>query len=189
MSEHPANAENTEKDSVSEPVLERGTYEIIRTRLLAHGKELRARLDSLNASRKEIFGAIEQTLLATERISTRNNCIPRDMVPINGSRFLFGYNVHLGLKSEMEISDVFSVYDYKDRSFQKLGWDVLSSGRFEEDLKNLYKYYKQSRFTKFLVITPHLYPATNVRIVSESQKNSGAVYSLPSRQECFYSRV
>ncbi len=157
MSEHPANAENTEKDAASEPILEGGTYEIIRTRLLAHGKELRSRLEKLNASRKEIFGAIEQTLLATERISTRNNCIPRDMVPINGSRFLFGYNVHLGLKSEMEISDVFSVYDYKDRSFQKLGWEVLNSGRFEEDMKNLYKYYKQSKFTKFLVINPHLY--------------------------------
>ena len=42
------------------------------------------------AARKDVFGAIETKLLATERVSTNNNCVPRDMTPV-GSRFIFGY--------------------------------------------------------------------------------------------------
>ena len=36
-------------------VLEGGTYEIIRSRLNAQAKELRERVDKLNAARKEVF--------------------------------------------------------------------------------------------------------------------------------------
>ncbi|MEE4355413.1 MAG: DNA repair ATPase [Desulfococcaceae bacterium] len=157
MSQQSPFPENTNEVKSDETVLEGGTYEIIRSRLLTHGKELRSRLDKLNTSRKEIFGAIEQTLLATERISTQHNCIPRDMVPVNGKQFIFGYNVHLGLKSEIDLSDIFSVYAYEDHSFRKLDRTVLNSGQFETDLKNLYKYYKQTQFAKFTVTGPHLY--------------------------------
>ncbi|MDX5346743.1 MAG: DNA repair ATPase, partial [Hymenobacteraceae bacterium] len=86
--------------------LEGGTYEILRNRLQKSGGELRTQLEQLNRERKEVFGAIETSLLATERITTEHNCIPWDMVPV-GYSFLFGYNVHLGLKSEVELSDVF----------------------------------------------------------------------------------
>ena len=49
--------------------LERGTYEIIRNRLVAHADELRSRLTKLNDERRDVFGSIETRLLATERIS------------------------------------------------------------------------------------------------------------------------
>src|SRR5689334_7829788 len=88
------------------PVLEQGTYEILRARLATHGAELRARLEKLNAARQEVFGSIQTTLLATERVTTRNNCTPRDMVAIDGGRFLFGYNVQIGLRTEIKLDDV-----------------------------------------------------------------------------------
>jgi hypothetical protein len=102
--------------------LEGGTYEIIRNRLNGHARELRSRLTQLNEARKEVFGAIETRLLNTERISTDHNCVPRDMVAI-GNRFIFGYNVHLGLKTETDLADVFSVYEFRDQGFSRLELD------------------------------------------------------------------
>lgn len=140
-------------------ILEGDTYEIIRKRLQSHGKDLKDRLAQLNQKRKEIFGSIEPTLIATERITTKNNCIPRDMVPIAGNRFIFGYNVHMGLKPETNLSDVFAVYAYNsaEHNFSESPISILQSGRFEEDFKALYKYYKNTVFAKFAVIAPHLY--------------------------------
>ena len=97
--------------------LEGQTYEIIRNRLVQQGDALRNRLATLNASRKEVFGSIETELLGTDRITTENNCVSRDMIAI-GDQFLFGYNVHLGLRTETKLEDVFSVYTYRDRQFQ-----------------------------------------------------------------------
>ena len=106
----------------AQPALEGGAYEIIRARLDKHGAELRERLGKLNVDRQAVFGAIEPQLLATERISTKNNCTARDMVAIGADRFVFGYNVQLGLKSTTEIADVFSVYTHHpgDHSFHEL---------------------------------------------------------------------
>ena len=110
-------AETTEQNvETEEPQMEGGTYEIIRNRLSGHGKELRKRLEELNEARREVFGSIETTLLGTERITTENNCVPRDIFSI-GSRFIFGYNVHIGLKSETALSDVFSVYEFRNGTF------------------------------------------------------------------------
>src|SRR6187455_569273 len=95
----------------SAPVLEQGTYEILRARLATHGAELRARLEKLNAARQEVFGSIATALLATERVTTKNNCTPRDIISIGGGRFLLGYNVHVGLRSEIKLEDVFAVYE------------------------------------------------------------------------------
>ena len=50
--------------------LEGGAYEVIRGRMEKHGAVLRERVESLNAARKDIFGAIDPALVATERIST-----------------------------------------------------------------------------------------------------------------------
>ena len=139
--------------------LEGGTYEVIRNRLLAHGKELRKRLDTLNVERKEVFGSIETRLIGSERITTENNCIPRDMVPI-GNRFLFGYNVFVGLRKETKLSDVFAVYEVAESGetrFQANGLDLLADDRFATDFANLYKYYKNTRFAKFAQRGPHLF--------------------------------
>ena len=141
------------------PQLEAGAYEVIRQRLSKHGAELQRRLDLLNADRKAEFGGIETALLATTRLTTDNNCVPRDLAAIGPTRFLFGYNVHLGLRSTMKIEDVFAVYDYQDgdHSFHTNKDSILGDAQFAEDFAYLYNYYKHASFLKFHRIGPHLY--------------------------------
>ncbi len=140
--------------------LEGGSYEVIRARLEKHGGELRRRLGVLNEARKDIFGAVETSLVATERVTSEHNCVPRDLVAVGGNRFLFGYNIQFGLKQTTEISDVFAAYEYDpvEHIFHPLPIEELLSGpSFSEDFAYLYKYYKEAFFAKFMVIGPHLY--------------------------------
>ncbi|MBW3544466.1 MAG: DNA repair ATPase, partial [Bacteroidetes bacterium] len=140
------------------PSLEGGTYEVLRNRLRKGEENLRQRLQLLNESRKEVFGSIETKLVGTERVSTAHNCIPQDMVPL-GVHFIFGYNVHLGLKAQIELSDVFSMYEYRaeDHSFHEEGLEILQQEAFLTDFFALYKYYKDTRFVKFAQLGPHLF--------------------------------
>jgi len=141
------------------PQLEAGAYEVIRQRLNKHGGELQRRLDLLNDDRKKEFGGIETALLATSRLTTDNNCVPRDMTAIGPKRFLFGYNVHLGLRTSMRVEDVFTVVDWHadDQSFHPNKDGLLGDARFAEDFTYLYSYYKNATFLKFHRIGPHLY--------------------------------
>jgi len=139
-----------------EIALESSTYEIIRNRLSGEGKELRSRLETLNHARKEVFGSIETVLLGTERVTTGHNCVPRDMVAI-GSRFLFGYNVHFGLKTERGVADVFSVYEFREKSFHELPLDLIKGEQFERDFHDVHRFYKEAVFAKFFRRGPHLF--------------------------------
>ncbi len=178
-----AGNEDVKAQDESRIALDGGAYEIIRNRLLTQGNALQSSLGELNQSRKDIFGSIETTILSTERISTQNNCIPRDMVSIGRNLFIFGYNVRMGLKSETGISDVFAVYEYRDGSFREQPVDILDSGRFEADFKDLYKYYKETRFAKFSIIGPHLFMVFNIgksvvdiKTFKWAMQESGPVY-------------
>lgn len=139
------------------PSLEQGTYEILRARLTKHGADLRERLAKLNQARQEVFGTIRTSLVATERVTTRNNCVPRDMVAVDGNRFLFGYNVQFGLRSDIQLADVFALYEHRDHHFAELPLEPLSVEQFETDFKTLYRYYRNTVFTKFSLVGPHLY--------------------------------
>ena len=143
-------------EAAPEIELEGGTYEIIRNRLVGHAKELRSRLDDLNAGRKEVFGSIDTALLSTERITTDHNCVPRDMVAI-GNQFIFAYNVHFGLKTETDLSDVFAVYEFSDNSFHQKSLDLISDERFLRDFREVYRYYKNVVFSKFFIAGPHIF--------------------------------
>lgn len=150
------NDNNSEKQSAEKTTLQSGTYEIIRNRLLSHSKLLRTQISKLNTARKEAFGAVETKLLSSERISTSNNCVPRDMVPI-GDKFIFGYNVFVGLRTETTFDDIFAVYQWKDNAFTAATLDMIQDSRFETDFANLYKYYRHTAFAKFAVIGHHLF--------------------------------
>ncbi|MEW6157664.1 MAG: DNA repair ATPase [Verrucomicrobiota bacterium] len=139
------------------PQLDQGTYEILRARLSSHASDLRVRLEQLNRARQDVFGSIPTLLLATERISTANNCIARDIVPIGQGRFLFGYNVHLGLRSETKLEDVFGVYRLEGHHFRELPLDAVGDPQFAADFKNLYRYYKHAVFSRFALIGPALF--------------------------------
>ena len=139
------------------PVLEGGTYEIIRKRLQDHAADLRARLGKLNDLRKDVFGSIETVLLRADRITTEHNCVPRDMAPLEDNKFLFGYNVQFGLKTSIKLSDVFACYEFKGENFQETNLAVIGDERFADDFQSLYKYYKNTRFVKFSYIGPYFF--------------------------------
>ena len=139
--------------------LEGGAYDIIRKRLEKNGAEFKSKLDILNNHRRELFGSIETKLLTTERITTENNCQPRDLMALGSNLFLFGYNVHIGLRSETFVKDVFSVFEFNPSTHQFSEKDIslFQNDEFLSDFANLYKYYRETNFAKFTQIGPYLY--------------------------------
>lgn len=145
-----------EENIAKSQTLDGGTYEIIRKRLENHKSDLQERLNGLNASRKEVFGSLETQLIANKRISTENNCIARDIVSL-GNTCIFGYNVHFGLRTEISLKDVFSIYHYKNERFDAQSLDLISDETFRTDFENLYKYYRNTIFSKFAIIGNYLH--------------------------------
>lgn len=135
------------------------TYEIIRQRLQTQGAALRERMTQLDARRREVFGSIEYKLLQADRIVTAHNCIPRDMIQLGYGRFLFGFNVHFGLKKEMDLADVFAIYtrDEGVGTWKESTLEVLQDKTFLIDFKRLYNIYEKTSFRKFSVIDGNLY--------------------------------
>ncbi len=142
----------THPEPTPAPEIERGAYEVIRDRLLGQGKVLAEKANALNAARLSLFGRTELALLGTERIRTENSCLARDVIQVGG-QMLFGYNVHLGLRTETRVEDVFSLHRIlpKDAS---LALEEIRSGperafleepAFVRDFKELYQYYSGAR--------------------------------------------
>ena len=123
-------------------MIEQGTYEVLRDRLLASGKTLAEKSAALNKRRIDLFGGYEMALLGSDRIRTENNCVPRDIVEAGGL-LLFGYNVFIGLKTETRVEDVFSVHRIED--FAPVAAPFLNDEKFRKDFRELYQYYKSSR--------------------------------------------
>ncbi len=136
--------------------MDNGTYEVIKSRLTKQGDDLLGKAEKLNAVRKDVFGSIESKLLSSERILTDNNCIPRDMAPVDDC-FLFGYNVHIGLKQKVELADVFSIYRYDQEGFTAQSLEMINDDQFKKDFDDLYKYYKNTSFAKFTIMQPYFY--------------------------------
>jgi hypothetical protein len=132
--------------------LDEGTYELLRARLAEHATALSARAEELNTKRLEVFGGTELRLIGTERIRTENNCVPRDVVSVNGL-MLFGYNVFIGLRPETSVDDVFSLhrfaregdaFRFDDASADDLP-GLLRDPQFVQDFAELYRYYKETK--------------------------------------------
>ena len=135
--------------------LEGGAYEIIRDRLKKQRNDLLNRLDQLNSSRKEVFGALDFKLLRSERINTENYCISRDIFSLGDYKIL-GYNVHIGLRSTTKLADVFSIFAYKKDHFVEQPLDLIINEEFEIAFNNLYKYYRNTQFVKFSLVGGYL---------------------------------
>jgi len=128
--------------------LEAGTYEIIRKRLQTQKDILSKRLNFLNEARKEVFASTDFSIIANQRISTDNNCVSRGIIAL-GNLCIFGYNVHFGLRSDIQLSDVFSIYLFEHNQFTPQPLDLIDDQVFINDYKNLYKYYRDSIFSRF----------------------------------------
>jgi hypothetical protein len=136
-----------------------GNYEVLRARLATGGQELARRADALNARRKALFGTTEPQLIATERVRTEHNCTPADIVGL-GDHLLLGYNVFLGLKSEMKIGDVLALHRFEPVAGD--GFDtsaiaadapdtaLLRTPDLARDFANLYRYYRDARLIKLV---------------------------------------
>ncbi len=147
--------------------LETGTYEIIRNRLNNQANDLNTRLAQLNEERKKVFGAVETQLIANDRINTDNYCIARDILAM-GNTCLFGYNVHVGLRSGIKLEDVFAAYEFQGNSFKPSSLDLIKNEKFTKDFNNLYRYYKNAFFSKFIRLGAYLYMVFQV---SDNEKD------------------
>lgn len=136
--------------------LDSGAYEIIRKRLQAQKDGLIARLQQLNVSRKEVFSATNFVLKANQRIDTENTCVARGIIAID-RLCIFGYNVHFGLRTEIRLEDVFSIYQFDGEQFIPQSLELIKDDNFINDYQNLYKYYRDSIFSKFRRTENYLY--------------------------------
>ena len=155
---------------MTETQLAAGTYEVLRNRLRDASADLRTRLTNLNELRAEVFGNIETVLLSTERVTTDHNCTPRDLVAV-GDQFIFGYNVQFGLKSEIDLADVFSAYEFREHAFHAQNLDVIGDERFVSDFHELYRFYKDTRFARFFRKGPMLHMVFQVGKTSRDIKS------------------
>ncbi|MDR6461294.1 hypothetical protein J2786_004448 [Chryseobacterium vietnamense] len=136
--------------------LNSGTYEIIQNRLNEQKNDLVQRLQQLNESRKNIFGGVDFSLVANERISTDHSCIAKDIYSL-GDLLIFGSNAHLGLQTEINISDVFSIYKINNDRFEPQDHTLINDEVFIDEFKNLYKYYRNTFFARFTFTENYLY--------------------------------
>ncbi|MCM5529695.1 DNA repair ATPase [Parasegetibacter sp. NRK P23] len=137
-------------------ILDSGTYEIIRSRLEQQRIELAQRLAQLNAARKEIFSSSGFRLVANQRITTGNNGVARGIMAF-GELTLFAYNVHFGLREDIRLSDVFSIYKFTGDHFEPQPLTLIEDENFITDFTNLYKYYRDSIFARFTKTEHYLY--------------------------------
>ncbi|MBX3256197.1 MAG: DNA repair ATPase [Chitinophagaceae bacterium] len=137
-------------------ILDSGTYEIIRNRLHEQRLDLLQRLAKLNAARKEIFNSSGFQLIANQRITTENNGVARGIMAF-GDLTIFAYNVHFGLREDIKLSDVFSIYKFTDNYFEPQPLTLIEDTNFITDFTNLYKYYRDSIFANFRKTEHYLY--------------------------------
>ncbi len=137
----------------SEQTLEGGSYEVIRRRLLEQAADLSRRTQTLNRRRQQLFGGGELSLVATERVRTPNNCVPRDVVTVDG-HLLFGFQVFLGLKSETTVADILTLYRFAEAESgielsaadaqEPLG-AFLRNEEFDKQFRDAFRYSKEAR--------------------------------------------
>lgn len=168
-----------------------GSYEIIRRRLDRASESLQSKLDALNQDRREIFGAVEPALVATERVATAHNCTARDMAAIGANRFLFAYNVQLGLKSTTDPEDVFAAYEYDPEThvFNNVPLnEIFGENSFQDDFHYVYRFYRNSSFSKIHRSPPHIFlvlqagrDVTDVKTFKWLVKGDGTLEYLGNR--------
>ncbi len=132
-----------------EESLKGGAYDVIRNRLLGLNRDLLDRVEKLNSKRKQVFGGTEAKIIGNDRIQTDNNCVARDIFSL-GNLLVFGYNVFVGLRSEITLEDVFSVHKFADGEFKATEPTLLQNEEFLRHFQDLYKYYNQAKFLQFV---------------------------------------
>jgi MoxR-like ATPase len=186
-----------EQTVAGETKLEGGSYDVIRRRLLDRAAELAKRCDALNAARSKLFGGRELALLATDRVRTENNCVPRDVVSVAGY-LLFGFQVFIGLKSETKPSDALSTYHFQKSGeafdFSSAAFagplSFLANPDFTREFSDVFRYYKDARLlqlrrtdTRLLIVTQIGATARDVKVFRFAIDGQGRVSYMDARGE------
>ncbi len=150
-------AEQPGKDALVEAaVAEGGAYDVIRKRLEEHGRQLEEKTQQVNAARIAEIGSTDMQTVARVRVRTEHNSVARDIVQV-GDYLLFGYNVFIGLKKEVKVEDVFSLFALTESNGEytieaaPAEVDFLQQQRFSSDFRELYQYYKHTRLIQLTV--------------------------------------
>ena len=187
---NPAATEQTES-----LVAASGSFELLKTRLSAHGEALRSKAQALNTARIAEFGKSEQSLVLRTRARTENNCVARDIVRI-GDQLLFGYNVFIGLRKETSVSDVFGLYRLSAHAGEPelealpIAGSFLEDARFASDFKELYAYYKHAQLLQLRLAQGKLLASfqigqqiSDVRVFRWQLATDGTVQYIDNRGE------
>lgn len=177
--------------------LDGGSYDVIRRRLLEQAADLAQRAQRLNLRRQQLFGGGEISLVATDRVRTANNCIPRDVVSVSG-QLLFGFQVFIGLKSETTVNDVLSLYRFAPTSE---GFDLtevddgpspnlLQDPEFDKQFRDAFRYNRDTRLlqlrrtdNRLLVVIQTGSTLSDVRIFRFAIDAQGRVLFMDARGE------
>ena len=166
-----------DKDIMNDAVKSGGSYDIIKSRLIEQGKSLGEKTHSLNELRKKEFGGSKNEILTKIKVRTSNNCVPIDMAQVNG-QLLVGYQVNIGLKSTVEVSDIFNLYNISNEKDDMKLEEVSIQGTFLTDpefvksFNELMTYYKGNQLVQVSRKQDYLYICFQIG----SQYNDRKVY-------------
>ncbi|MBK6908971.1 MAG: DNA repair ATPase [Rhodocyclaceae bacterium] len=185
----------TDSTQVEAAVAAGGSYELLRKRLQQQGEVLAGKIKQLNEARLTAFGRSDLKLQARLRARTENNCVARDIVRV-GDTLVFGYNVFMGLRKDIQAADVFSLYRLNEAAGSEeleavpLEGSFLADSRFEMDFRELYSYYKQASLTQLRINQHKLLAAfqigqqlTDLRVFRWSIELDGSLKYIDNRGE------
>ena len=191
--------EETKDNQVNNAVAEGGAYNVIRQRLEQQTVQLKTKTDDLNESRMLEFGKTEFIVKGRARVRTENVCIPRDMIQVN-EQLVFGYNIKIGMKSTVEISDVLGIYEKSELEdgtveLNQVPYEdtFLGDVEFRKQFHELYRFYKNSQLVQLKVAKGFILAAfkigakeTDVRVFRWSiDTANGSIKYVDDRGEDF----
>ncbi|WP_045494638.1 DNA repair ATPase [Vibrio hyugaensis] len=162
-------------DMTQKAVSDAGAYDVLKTRLLQQGSQLKSLSQSFNQQRQETFGGQDFNLIGKVNVQTDAKCIPIDMAQVN-QHLLFGYHVQVGMKATPSLDDVFGLYQLHENegTFRverlPLESSFLSDSRFTHELSELFTYYRDARLSQISRQESTLYLAFQIGMRPEDRK-------------------
>ncbi len=176
------------------------TYDLLRGRLGEAAEELSRRANDLNRRRTEVFGSAEFGLIATERVRTDNNVVPRDVAAV-GRQLILAYNATAGVRAEIRPEDVFAVHHFEPADTRDAPPDIspnpdglagsaLDDKRFRRDFGELMAYFKDARIQQVYAVGQKLLAvfrtgtsASDIRVLRWQIEPGGTLSYLDDRGE------
>lgn len=130
-------------------VRESSAFDTTQRRLREQGDQLRQSIAELNTERTATFGSASMAILGRSRVRTEQNAIARDVVQL-GSQLLFGFNLQLGLRKNLNADDIFVLYQLDDSNGEfeltahSNSGTFLHDPMFLRDFNELQQYYSNA---------------------------------------------